>query len=71
MVIWVLSGDYAIRMTTANDKTANDFLFTFSSNHGSVSLGFRDTGDVKGNFFGVKGTLATMTGGLDFHHREF
>jgi len=47
MAISVLFGDYAKPTTMANDRQPPyDFLLTFSSNHGSISLRFRDNGDV-------------------------
>jgi len=42
----------------ANDKTAYDFLFTFISNDGFVSLSFRNSDDV----FLISGTFVPLNG---------
>jgi len=59
--------------TEDDDKwwlAAYDFLFTFCSNQGSISSGFRHFGDVI--FFRLKDVsgdnIATMSGGFDFQH---
>jgi len=53
-------------------QAAYDFLFTFSINHGSVSLGFRDIDDI---FFGLKyichlfdGRITTLTCRFHLQH---
>ena len=46
-----------IPTTAANDC---DFLFTFSSNHGSISRGLRDIDDV--SVVGLRNVMATSSG---------